>query len=310
MGWKGWPVKVRSLALLFLVGLYALVQGVWIAGGIPLAGGVTLHSKKRWPPQRIVSVNLGSDEILLSLVPERVVAVSYLAVDPGISNVVDAARKVPHKLKTDAEKILAFNPDLVVLGGHTSADVVDQLKKAGLSVVRLQRYGSIQEIEETILELGEAVGEAERAQRLVAQMQARIKAIAERTAKTQRARLISYNPSGFTAGRETIFDDLVRYAGGLNLSREASIKGFKKLSLERLLVMDPEVIITSAWTPRSPRFFQEFSSHPALKEVSAFKSERVFQLPGRYMVTTSHYIADGVEALARLLHPDLFGDMP
>lgn len=281
-----------------------------MAGGIPLAEDISLRRETSQPPQRIVSVNLGSDEILLSLAPERVMAVSYLAVDPGISNVAEAAKIVPHKLKADPERILALNPDLVVLSGYTSPEVVEQLKKAGLKVLLLQRYNSLRQIEETIVELGIAVGEAKRAQKLVDRMQARLEVIAKLTSSLQRRGVMSYNSSGFTAGKETIFDDLVRYAGGLNLSREAGIKGFKKLSLERLLVMDPEVIITSAWTPRSPRFFQEFSAHPALKEVSAFKSGRVLQLPGRYMVTTSHYIADGVEALARLLHPDLFEDMP
>jgi len=303
-------VKAKSLVFLFLVGLYALAQGMWTTGGLPLAENVPLQSRRSGPPQRIVSVNIGSDEVLLSLVPERVFAVSYLAVDPGISNVVEAAQEIPHKLKLDTERILALNPDLVVLGGQTSADVVGQLEKTGLSVVLLQRYDSIKQIEETILELGKAAGEIERAKELVARMEARLKAIDERTAMVQRPRVISYNASGFTAGKGTIFDDLVRHAGGRNLSAEIGIKGFKKISLEKLLVMDPEVIVTSAWTPRSPRFFEEFSAHPALKEVSAFKSGRVLQLPGKYMLTTSHYIVDGVEAMARLLHPNLFGDMP
>lgn len=303
-------MKGKSLTFLLLLLLCAVAPGVWIARGISLSEDTTPHAQSSWPPQQIVSVNLGADEILLSLVPERVVAVSYLAVDPGISNVVEAARLVPHKLKADAERILALKPDLVVLGGHTSADVVEQLEKAGLRVIRLRRYNSIQQIEETILGLGEVVGEKERGKKLVAYMQARLQAIAKMTSKLQRPRLISYNPSGFTAGRETIFDDLVRYAGGQNLSADMGIKGFKKLSLERLLMMDPEAIITNAWTPRSPRFFQEFLAHPALQEVSAFKSKRVVRLPGRYMVTTSHYVVDGVEVLARLLHPDLFGDTP
>lgn len=280
-----------------------------MAGGIPLVADANFHPEKNGSPQRIVSVNLSSDEILLSLVPQKVIAVSYLSVEPGISNVAEAAREVPYKLKADPERILALQPDLVVVGGHTPVDVVEQLKKAGLKVFRIHRYGSIREIEETILELGEVIKEKENAKKLVAEMRAKLMTVAGLTAKAKRLRLISYNPSGFTAGRATIFDDLVRHAGGRNLSSEAGIRGFKKLSLEKLLVMDPEAIITSAWTPRAPHFFQEFSSHPALQEVSAFKAKRVYQIPGRLMVTTSHYVADGAIGLARLLHPELFKDM-
>jgi iron complex transport system substrate-binding protein len=256
-------------------------------------------------PQRIISVNLGSDEILLALVPEQLVAVSHLATEPGISNVVEAARAVPEKIKADPERILALKPDLVVIGGQ-SIEVARQLERVGLRVIRLQGFESLDWIKRTILTIGEAIGEPARARHLVAGMDERLDAIARRVADRRRPTTLSYSPFGSTAGRQTIFDDVIRAAGGTNVAAEAGLTRQKKLSLERLLLLDPEVIVTNAWAPRAPAFHREFLIHPALQEVRAFKTGRVHALPGRLMVTVSHHIVETVETLARLLHPEVF----
>jgi len=206
-------------------------------------------------PRRIVSLNLGSDEILLSLAPDRLVGVTRYAVDPDSSNVVSEAEKIPYKLSIDPEVILKLHPDLVILGGHTSLDVVEQLEKAGIRTYRIQGYNSIREIEETILELGDLVGEPKRAAKIVEAMRSRLRSIAERTEKSRPVRVLSYSPSGFSAGQGTIFDDVVFYAGGRNLSAETGLQGFRKLPLEQLLLLDPEVIIVSDWLPGYGRFY-------------------------------------------------------
>lgn len=100
-------------------------------------------------PQRVVSVNITSDEILLALIPERVVAVSVLATDPAVSNVVREATAVPVKLKADAEQILALESDLVIIGAH-SIHVASQLEALGLRVIRIHGFESIEWIEALI----------------------------------------------------------------------------------------------------------------------------------------------------------------
>ncbi len=287
----------------------ALLASFWLLDSLFRSGspeaGPAIRTFEKGGPRRIVSVNVGSDEILLALAPERLVAVSHLATEPGISSVVESARAVPHKIKADPERILALEPELVVIGGQ-SVEVARQLEQVGLRVIRVQGFDSLDWIKTTILTIGEAAGEPGRARLLVAAMDRRLDAVARRVADRRRPTTLSYSPFGSTAGKQTIFDDVIRAAGGTNVAADLGLTRFKKLSLEQLLVMDPEVIVTNAWAPRAPAFHQEFLTHPALQEVRAFKTGRVHALPGNLMGTVSHHIVETVETLARLLHPEVF----
>ncbi len=257
-------------------------------------------------PQRIISVNITSDEILLALVPERLVAVSVLADDPEVSGVVREARLVPGRVKADTEQIFDLRPDLVVIGGH-SVHVAAQLEQLGVRVVRIQGFESFEWIERLIRTLGDAVGARPRAEELIGTMRGRVDAVRQRVAGRPRPRVLSYAAGGGTSGRRTTFDDVVRAAGGENVAARLGMSGWKRLSLEHVLDADPDVVVMSASERRTPGFRAELLGHPALREVRALRDGRVYRLPGRLMITSSHYIVETVEALARLLHPDAFG---
>ncbi|MFQ5779817.1 MAG: ABC transporter substrate-binding protein [Nitrospiria bacterium] len=265
-------------------------------------------SEKR-VPQRIVSLTLGTDEILLSLVdPKRILAVTRFAADPAISNVAEAARAIPNKIsQAGAEQVVALAPDMVLAASYTSADVVKQLTDVGLPLVRLELFSSIEGIKENIRAVGLAVGAPERAEEIIAKMDRRLRNLSEPVSTIEdRPAVLSYGPDGSTAGRETTFDEMVARAGGRNLAAEAGLIGHRKISLETVVTLDPEVIILSAWQPEAPNFEHLLLTHPALKGVSAVKEKRVYVIPERQLTTVSQYIVDGTEALARLIHPALF----
>ncbi len=265
----------------------------------------SVHPARAGPPQRVVSVNVASDEILLALVPERLVAVSVLADNPDVSSAAREATRVPVKVKAEVERILALRPDVVAIGGEKAA-VATQLEELGVRVVRIQGFESIAWIEDLIRTLGDAVGARPGADGMVASMHARLDAIRRRVAGTARPRVLTYSPWGGTAGRETLFDDVIHAAGGENLAAALGLRGFRRLSLESVVAADPDAIVFTAWRRWAPGFRDEFLSHPALQGLRAFRGGRVYELPGRLMVAASQHVADTVEALAALLHPDAF----
>jgi iron complex transport system substrate-binding protein len=279
-----------------LVRLWSLVGTLVVASVHPMSAN---------PPQRIVSVNITSDEILLALAPERLVAVSVLAGDPEVSSVVREAKAIPVKVTADAERILDLRPDLVVIGGH-NVRVAAQLEDLGVRVVRIQGFESIEWIEGLIWTLGDAVDARARAEQVIGVMRRRLNAVQKRTCDRPRPRVLSYSAGGGTTGRRTTFDDVIRAAGGDNVAAKLGISGWKRLSLEQVLDVDPEVIVMSASRRWNPGFQSEVLAHPALRTVRALRDGRVYQLPGRLMISSSHHIVETVEALARLLHPDAF----
>lgn len=260
-------------------------------------------------PTRIVSLTLGTDEILLSLVEaKRITAVTRYALDATLSNVADLAKHIPnHIAEAGVETIVALAPDLILAARYTSSDVVRQLEGLGFPVVLLSEFSSLKGIEGNIRSIGAAVGEPEKAEALVHEMTRRLDAVAAQESKIKdKPGLLSYDVSGWTAGKETTFDELVTLAGGRNLAAEAGITGHKKISLETVVELNPEIMILNTWTPSGGTSNETLRNHPALQSVSALQTGRVYGIPGKHLTTVSHFIVEGVEALARLLHPALF----
>ncbi|MBI3329661.1 MAG: ABC transporter substrate-binding protein [Nitrospinae bacterium] len=257
-------------------------------------------------PVRIISLTLATDEILLALVERaRLLAVTYLAVDERVSNMPREAAAVPHNIRADVEQIIALQPDLVVVASYTRGEVVKLLQDMGLVVFQFQEFESIAAIQENIRLVSQAVGEEARAEALIRAMNTRLRAVAGRLPHGRpRPRVLYWGPRGLTGGSNTSLHDLITHAGGENLAATHGIVGFGNLSAEHMLAMNPEVIFTGGEGREAQPGLPAFLLPPGVQTVDALKHARVFMLPTRYLVTISHFIVNGVEELARVLHAE------
>lgn len=259
-------------------------------------------------PQRIVSLTLATDEILLSLVDTaRVRGVTYLAGDSLWTNVGEIARQVEHTVQSDPEQIIALEPDLVLAATYNSPDHVKLLRDAGIPVVVVSLFDSVGQVADNIRFVAHLTGDEARAEELIAAMEERLAAIEAQVAKAEtKPRVLFYTAFGSSAGKGSTFSDIVQRAGGINLGDEALDGPFGEISLEKIVELDPDVIITDEFAPEDNATWQEnFSNHPALANVKAKKNGRIHTVPARRLSTVSHYIVEGVYDVARLLHPDL-----
>ena len=259
-------------------------------------------------PQRIVSLTLATDEILLSLVDTaRVRGVTYLAGDSMWTNVGEIARQVEHTVQSDPEQIIALEPDLVLAATYNNPDHVKLLRDAGIPVVVVSLFDSVDRVADNIRFVAHLTGDEERAEELIAAMEERLAAIEAQVAKAEtKPRVLFYTAFGSSAGKGSTFSDIVQRAGGINLGDEALDGPFGEISLEKIVELNPDVIITDEFAPEDNATWQEnFSNHPALANVNAKRNGRIHIVPARHLSTVSHYIVEGVYDVARLLHPDL-----
>ncbi len=259
-------------------------------------------------PERIVSLTLGTDEILLSLVaPERVRAVTYLASDSIWTNVSEIAQQVEHTVQSDPEQIIALEPDLVLAATYNNPDHVQLLRDAGIPVVVVLLFDSIDRVADNIRFVAHLTGDEERAEALIAAMAARLEKVEALVAEAEtKPRVLFYSSFGSSAGKGSTFSDIVRRAGGINLGDEALESPFGEISLEKIVELNPDVIITDEFAPEDNAKWQEsFSNHPALANVNAKRNGMIYTVPARHLSTVSHHIVEGVYDVARLLHPDL-----
>ena len=258
-------------------------------------------------PSRIVSANLGADQILLEMVPERIVAVSHLTLDPRLSHVTTAATQIPHRLKPDPEQILVLRPDLVVLGRMSPAALFSPIEGSGAKVFRFTEYQSISGIEKTVLELGGAVGASDRASEIVSIMRKRLDEVGRKVASRPKPSVVYYNLGGFTGGKGTFIDNIIERAGGHNMTAAAGIYGSKKISLESLIDMDPDVLVIMSSGRWDSSAENAFASQPAIEKLRASINGKVFVMSPRYLFAPSQHVVEAVEDLARFLHPEAFG---
>ncbi len=255
--------------------------------------GNAIHLSEK--PRRIVTLALASDEIVLSMVPpERMAAVSYLAVDEGISTVTDKAEAISHRMKNYVpEDILACHPDLVIAPDWTSDEVIQSLKDLGLTVYISRGSLTIDTVKVTVKEIAEAIGEPEKAQPILDEMEADMaKAEVRRNAipKDQRKTVVLYSHLKGYVGKGSMFDDLCEQAGVINGAAVIGMGRSDPLSKESLVKMNPDVIFTPTWAykgvdPESVK--EELLTDPSLQSVKAIQEKALRQIPDKYILSAA-----------------------
>lgn len=261
-------------------------------------------------PQRIASVSLGADEILLPLVgPERLLGVSYMAANPAISNVADALDGVPRAdLSGDPELLISLDADLVVLASYNNPAALDQLLDADVPVFALDDFNTLDDIRANIRLLGAATGTEIRADALIAQMDARLDAVRAAVAGQAPVRALYYEPGGITYGPGSTVDQIITLAGGINVVAEADLGAYPLIDAEFVIAADPDVILLGGWFADAADPRAAFLANPAFADLRAVREGRVVPIRDAHLTNVSQHIAAGVEDVARALYPEAFPD--
>jgi iron complex transport system substrate-binding protein len=251
-------------------------------------------------PQRIASLNLAADEVLVDLVPvERLVAVTAQGDEKGMSNVVGRLPAgVPRFFRADLERLIALQPDLVVVTEYTDPDVLRLLERSGIRYHRMEGLRGLSGYRAAILALGRAVGEPERAQAMVARFDASLLDLSRRLAGARRPRVL-YWASGMSAGADTAIGALIECGGGKNVAAELGLTGIAPISAERAFLANPDRLLIGVW----PGIVESLHDDPLLSRLPAVTEGRVDQMPTELLVAVSHHAADACRDLAARLHP-------
>lgn len=260
-------------------------------------------------PQRIVSLAPSNTEILFALgLEDRIVGVTtYCDYPPEASE----KAKIGGFSTPDIEKILSLNPDLVVAANIHREAVVPELKRRGLRVI-LVSPRTVEEVLGAIAQIGEATGQKDEAIQLASEIRGRIQKVTDRLAFLPPERrptvlYITWHDPLWTLGSNTLTGELIALAGGVNLFADAS--GDFQTDLEAVLARNPQVILAS--TGHGSAGDSPFSwalAESKLEGTDARRDGRVYEVDANVMTRPGPRIAEGVETLARLLHPEEFGE--
>lgn len=263
-------------------------------------------------PARVVSLAPSNTEIVCALdACDRLVGVPEFR-DGHTPEVLETIADLPVVVTfgpIDREAVVAADPDLVLAAGNelTPSDDIDALADLGIDVVVLYPE-SLTEVSADVTLVGEALGRADAAASLVAEMEERIDAVAEAVAGRERPRTF-YEVSVFegtiyTAGADSFLASLIDTAGGEPIVGDALSTA---ISLEALVAMDPQLILLGDASYDPTIDAPSVAQRPGWGEMTAVRDGRVVPVSEDLLITRpSHRIVEGLEALARHIHPDAF----
>lgn len=252
-------------------------------------------------PRRLVSLSASNTEILFALgLGDRVVAIDNHSDYPP--SVKDKPR-VGGFASPDLEKVVAAEPDLVLVSNIHTKMAAGELERRGLKVMVVDS-SDVKGILDRIKLVGKATGHTREAEALAGQMKARIEAVESRLSGVKPVKVFyELSPSLHTAGAGTFVDDMVRLAGGANIGASAG-KGWPQLNQESLLLSDPEVILlgdhSAGQTP------EQVMERAGWKQITAVKTGRVYVVDPNLANRAGPRVVDGLDMVAKMLHPEKY----
>ena len=235
---------------------------VWLAALALLAGcaGEPRAAAPR-PHPTIVSLNPCSDAILAEVAdPAQVLAVSHYSHDPrGTSMDLAAARRFRATGGT-VEEVLALDPDVVVGSAFMDPAQRAAFGDLGIRAETLGIASSVAASEAQVRRLAEVAGHPERGEELVSRIEA---ALRDARAPGRALPAVLWQPDGIVPGEGALVSELMRRTGFANASAARRMGQAEYLSLEKLLVDPPQVLLVAGG--------ERGQHHPSLGDVPQMK---------------------------------------
>jgi iron complex transport system substrate-binding protein len=257
-----------------------------------------------FPPGKIISLAPNITEILFSLgLDEEIVGVSIHC------NFPEKAKNKPRVgsyISLDYEKITSLNPDLIIAtGAGNTRDMVDRLERLGFPTYVLFPK-NFDDILKSLGHIGDVVNREEEARVIDEEMRRRKQRIVEITRGLPRPKVfiqIGDIPL-VTVGKGSFTDDLIRLAGGENIAgKEKEV--YPRLGMEEVIKRSPEVIVISSMNPKRD-YEKILQGWTRWKTLPAVKNGRLHLINSDLLDRPSPRIVEGLEELAKVLHPEQF----
>ncbi len=163
------------------------------------------------------------------------------------------------------------------------------------------RFDSLADIAAALQRIGEIAGRPEAGETARADFEAKLDAIRRRVAGRERPRVMFVygHDRPATSGRNTFVHDMIGLAGGVNAAAE-QYDGWKKVNVEHVLVLKPDVLICQTDAAGAERARKAWGG---LTGLPAADSGRVHVVTDRHLTIPSTRSAGFAADMAAMIHP-------
>ncbi len=265
--------------------------------------------KINYTPQRIVSLAPSNTEILFAIgAGKQVVGVTdYCNYPPEVVELKKKGilKSVGGYSTVNIERVMSLKPDLVVASYGNGLETIETMRSLGLNVIAFNPK-NITDVMRDILILGKVTGHYDQAKKVVEEMAEKIKRVSEKIKGKKRVRVahILWHDPIWVSGRNTFINEVIEIAGGENVFE---FEGWRIVSVEDLIAANPDVIIVNSGSGMGGGrnvIYEWIMSDERLKTINAVKNNRVYVIDADIVSRPSYRLADAVEIIAKMLHPD------
>ena len=255
-------------------------------------------------PQKVVSLAPSVTETLFALgFGDRLVGVTTSCDYPA------EAQKVPKIggfMSPSLETIVAKRPGLVIgVSSATDPAKAREMERLGLKVTLLS-LASINDILISIKSIARLLGSPQAGDKLVRKITLQMDQVKQRVAPAPRRSallLVGLRPL-IAVGGKNFIDELITLAGGKNIAGDAA-QPWLNLPDEYVVAKAPQVIIEAGMGSDRDQATEYWAD---LKSIPAVQQRRVYRYPSDKILRPGPRIGEGLEEIARLLHPECFAD--
>jgi len=313
------PMRSRATTLCFFLFIAASSAALVHAGEITdMFGRKTLAPGH---PNKVFSTSPPVTYMLYAIDPSMLAGLNFPVREWEKKHLRKSIRELPvlggwfgQGNTPNLEMILRTNPELIVVSKYDSAmnDKVDRAMKTMPMPVVNVKLDSLSDYPAAFLYLGRVLGREERAEKLAAyarQTLSEMSALAASTAAQKRVSV--YYAEGVdglsTECGSSQHAELIPLVGGRNVHncRAGNLYGMEKISLEQLMLYDPETMLALEKT-----FYGTVFSDPRWQRIKAVRDRRVYMIPNQpfnwFDRPPSFMRFLGAKWLANLLYPERY----
>lgn len=258
-------------------------------------------------PESVISLLPSNTETLFAIdAGDRVIAVTEN--DDYPEQVADLDTVGDYTV--NVEKVISLQPEVVfahemMLG--SSEEGLNQIRNAGIPVVVVPNAGTFEETYDTIQMIGEVMDKNKEAAEVVAGMQEKVADIKEKAkAITEKKRVFVENsdePEIYAPGKNTFPQQYLEMINAENIVTE---DGWVMISPETIVNESPDVIVVMY--SYVPDIVEKIKTRDGFDTVTAVKEDQIVQVDENITSRTGPRLAEGLEAFAKAVYPEVFGE--
>ncbi len=277
-----------------------------LSAAIELTDGLGRSVVMNEAAQRVVSLAPSNTEILFAVgAGDQVIGRDEFSDYPAEAASIESVGGSMGEYSVEA--IVALKPDLVLAAEINSPELVKQLEDLGLTVYYLKNPLTLEEMYVNLEIVAQLTGQDPT--KLTDSLKARVAAVDEKILPLSARPSVFYEIDAtdpakpYTYGPGTFGDLLITRAGGFNIGSELT-DPYPQISLEQIIVSNPTVILLgdAIWGVT----VESVVARPGWETIAAVTSSQIFPIDDNLISRPGPRLVDGLEQLAKLLHPGVF----